>query len=189
MLVRGNHILLRDRIPSDLEIALKWLACGEHLKYDAPWENVDSSPDKINGFQNDFLEKCKAAPTEPCGSAIIAILDNYPIGTVNRYFPPKYSDACFIGLSIKDDRFLNQGLGTEALKLWVDYQFSLSDYNRIGLETWSFNPRAIQLARKIGFVHEGTLRELRLWAGSYIDKIIFGLLRREWEKQSANSQT
>jgi RimJ/RimL family protein N-acetyltransferase len=29
--------------------------------------------------------------------------------------------ACFVGIDICEDAYLNRGLGTEALQLWVDY--------------------------------------------------------------------
>lgn len=51
---------------------------------------------------------------------------------------------------------------------------------RIGLETWSFNPRMKRAAEKAGLVYEGTERELREWQGQRLGLVHCGLLRLEW---------
>ena len=79
--------------------------------------------------------------------------------------------------------YLNQGVGTEALGLWVDYLFSISDVHRIGLDTWSFSERMMRVAEKLGFVREGAERELVQWQGEWLDLVHFGMLRREWEER------
>ncbi|NQU06072.1 MAG: GNAT family N-acetyltransferase [Calditrichaeota bacterium] len=94
-----------------------------------------------------------------------------------------FPEALLSRTHIKEDEYLNQGLGTEAFRLWLDYQFANSDCHRIGAETWSFNPRAIRIVEKTGFLHEGTSRELREWQGKRIDKLHFGMLRKEWEER------
>jgi len=185
VLASGDRIILRDYIPTDIDSIIQWNFHGEHLEFDAPWERVNAkwTNEQIVKFKEGFLERIKQEKPVPRGNAIIACMDNVPIGGVNRYFQKDIKDAPIIGIGIKQDEFLNKGLGTEALKLWLDYQFANSDCHRIGAETWSFNPRAIRIIEKIGFVHEGTTRELREWNGKRIDKLHFGMLRKEWEER------
>ena len=98
--------------------------------------------------------------------------------------------VCFVGIDICEDAYLNRGLGTEALRLWVNHIFSTSDVHKIGLETWSFNPRMIRVAEKAGFVREGCQREIRQWQGEWLDLVQFGILREEWqEEQGARTST
>ena len=42
------------------------------------------------------------------------------------------------------------------------------------------NPRAIACYERVGFVHEGRLRNARWIRGAYIDQLVMGLLREEW---------
>ena len=102
------------------------------------------------------------------------------MGWVIRYAKEDYPDVWYVGIDIYDDDCLNRGFGTEALGLWIDYLFSHSEVHRIGLETWSFNPRMKRVAEKVGLVYEGAERELREWQGQRLDFIRYGLLRREW---------
>jgi RimJ/RimL family protein N-acetyltransferase len=63
----------------------------------------------------------------------------------------------------------------------VDYLFGISDVHKLGLDTWSFNPRMVRVAEKVGFVYEGRQREMRQWQGEWLDLMHFGILREEWE--------
>ena len=117
----------------------------------------------------------------PRSRAFITTRTNEPLGWVSRYGQKQHPDAWYVGIDICTDRYLNQGIGTEALKLWIDYLFSNSDVHRLGIETWSFNPRMMRVAQKLGFVHEGAEREMRLWQDKWLDALHYGLLRREWQ--------
>ncbi|MGD8626968.1 MAG: GNAT family protein [Anaerolineae bacterium] len=37
-----------------------------------------------------------------------------------------------------------------------------------------------RVAEKVGFVYEGAERELLTWQGQRLDRVHYGLLRREW---------
>jgi RimJ/RimL family protein N-acetyltransferase len=88
-----------------------------------------------------------------------------------------------IGIDICEDEYLERGLGTEALRLWVDYLFANSTVHRIGLDTWSFNPRMVRVAEKLGFTPEGAQRQVLQWQNHWLDLIHYGMLRAEWEKR------
>lgn len=191
ILSKGDRVILRDSVTTDIDSILAWNFTGEHLEFDAPWKlwqrgmteeqiRQYKASDHFVKFKEGLLDNISKEKPTPRGNATIATLDNVPIGSLNRYFQDDNKDAPVIGISIKKDSYLNQGLGTEAFCLWVDYQFENSDIHRIGAETWSFNPRAIRLVEKVGFKLEGRLRELRVWEGVRLDKLVFGMLREEW---------
>ena len=75
----------------------------------------------------------------------------------------------------------DRGLGTEAIRLTIDYAFVSSNLNRIGLTVFAFNPRARRAYEKAGFVHEGTCREAFRFDGKYIDDEIMAILRSDWK--------
>ncbi len=95
----------------------------------------------------------------------IPFLRTIPLGWVNRYGEQENPRVRYVGIDICEDAYLNRGLGTEALRLWIDHLFATSDVHKLGLETWSFNPRMIRVAEKVGFVYEGRQREVRQWQG------------------------
>ncbi|GAB6189108.1 GNAT family protein [Marinitoga arctica] len=77
--------------------------------------------------------------------------------------------------------FLNNGYGTEAMKLLVNFVFNEMNINKVKLHVFSFNKRAIRSYEKVGFKIEGVLREQIFREGKYHDEIIMGILKREWE--------
>jgi len=179
LLRAGSTVCLRDRVETDLEAYLRWMATGEWLHWDAPWEDrLDvTSPDGEARFREWFLSRVQGPQPIPRTYAVIATHDGRPLGWVNRYERKRPSDWC-VGIDICEDSQLNRGRGTEALTLWIDYLFDVSQVDRIALETWSFNHRMVRVAEKAGFSHEGTEHRARKWRGEWLDKLQFAVSRR-----------
>ena len=182
IIASGDRILLRDRHPDDLDHWLRWWEGGEWQQYDAPWEleKLAKTEGRREKLRESFLHSCAEEPALPRKHAVIASKENQPLGWINRYVESRFPDAWLIGIEICEDEYLNRGLGTAALRLWIDHLFVHSTIHRLGLRTYSFNPRMIRAAEKAGFCHEGTEREMIHWQGQWLDRIYMGMLREEW---------
>jgi RimJ/RimL family protein N-acetyltransferase len=180
----GGKVVLRDRREKDTDRFIFWQTHGEWLKYDAPWERdrAHLSADDELRIGERFAASCSEGLLLLRRRAMICSLDGCLIGFVNRYPHERFPDLFMIGASVCEDEFLNLGYGTEALQLWVNHLFANSSVHRVGAATWSFNPRAIALLKKLHFTHEGTERELHHWNGQWHDRLSFGILRQEWEE-------
>lgn len=77
--------------------------------------------------------------------------------------------------------YRRQGIMTEAMTAVIDYGFGTMGLNRVQALTDPRNVPSQRLLRKLGFTHEGTMRENSHLDGRFTDDMIFGLLRREWE--------
>mgnify|MGYP001821793565 FL=1 len=98
---------------------------------------------------------------------------------VNDWDPDNRSCSFRIALSPGAQ---DRGVGTEATRLLVMYvfdQIAVPAVNRISLELYDFNPRAIAVYEKIGFVREGVLRQALFWDGEYHDAILMSMLRSD----------
>jgi RimJ/RimL family protein N-acetyltransferase len=181
VIVSGQRVVLRDGIIADADSYVRWMKSGEWIEFDAPWEAVDLSmaDEEIKML---FEERFLRDPSTPRKCAVIATKQGDPIGWVNRYGEKKFRKAWLIGIDICEDDYLNKGFGTEAFGLWVDYLFSNSDVHRIGFDTYSFNPRMVRVGQKLGFIHEGTDREVVYWKREWLDRLHYGIIRAEWEK-------
>ena len=78
----------------------------------------------------------------------------------------------------------NQGFGTEATRLIIDYVFQNSDLRQITLGVYSFNPRAKKVYEKIGFVDESIDKDELEYEGQMIDAINMVLTRERWQATS-----
>lgn len=180
VIASGDRIILRDGLPSDMNRYVRWMTKGEWTTYDAPWESglMSRTEEEI---RDKFLERFVQDISSPRCRAIIATKENKPLGWVNRYGDKRFPSAWLIGIDICEDDYLNKRLGTEAFGLWVDYLFSNSDIHRIGFDTYSFNKRMVRVGEKLGFTHEGTEREIIYWQNEWVDRLHFGMLRKEWK--------
>ncbi|UCC12641.1 MAG: GNAT family N-acetyltransferase [candidate division WOR-3 bacterium] len=178
----GKYVILRPYKKSDLDAYMRWMAGGEWQKYDTPWESGFTSQKEA---RQRFKEMLEDKPVVPNRRAVIATKKDLPIGWVNRYAYKRFPANWLIGICIGEDEFLNKGFGSEAFGLWVDYLFINSDIHRLGFATYSFNPRMIQVGKKLGFTHEGTDREIIFWKNKWLDRLHFGILRKEWEKRQS----
>ena len=73
-----------------------------------------------------------------------------------------------------------QGLMQEALAAILPYGFSEMKLNRIEAQIHPENTASLKLMPKLGFVHEGQLREAGFWGDQFHDFVQFGVLRREY---------
>jgi diamine N-acetyltransferase len=86
------------------------------------------------------------------------------------------------GISIGDKSAWNQGYGAETTQLMLRHGFETLNLNRIYLHVHADNPRAIRTYEKVGYVHEGCMREAVYKRGQYHDVHIMSVLRSEWDE-------
>ncbi|MET3808069.1 RimJ/RimL family protein N-acetyltransferase [Nakamurella sp. UYEF19] len=77
----------------------------------------------------------------------------------------------------------DRGLGTETVQLITDHAFGTTGLWRIGLQVYSFNPRARRVYERAGFRAEGTLRGALRFDDTHLDAIPMSLLRTDWNEK------
>jgi ribosomal-protein-alanine N-acetyltransferase len=78
--------------------------------------------------------------------------------------------------------YWRQGMMTEALSAVLTYGFTELGLHRIEADPFARNTRSTSLLLKLGFTHEGTLRQRFFFRGHFDDQLYFGLLKDEWLK-------
>lgn len=91
-----------------------------------------------------------------------------------------------LGIVIGEKEYWGKGLGTEALQLMIAYGFDTLNLQRVELQVFSSNPRAIASYTKIGFREEGRRRRAQYVRGQYIDLLMLGLLKEEFQQNTEN---
>ena len=77
---------------------------------------------------------------------------------------------------------LGHGYTTEAVCLLTRLAYDVLGANRVEVRCDAHNVRSAAVARRAGFVHEGTLRRDTLnLAGALRDTLVFGMLREEYD--------
>lgn len=103
------------------------------------------------------------------------------IGVVNWYWKSQETAWLEVGLAIFNEDYWGKGIGTIALKQWIDMVFNQRpDIIRIGLTTWSGNKRMMALAEKLGLNLEACYKSARIVKDEYYDSISYGILKKDW---------
>ena len=102
---------------------------------------------------------------------------------VSQFWPVHRTAS--VGFIIGEPAYWSRGYGTDALLLLVEYLFDWLDLRRIWLGTMSLNMRVQRLMEKCGFTFEARLRDAFVADGSYVDELVYGLLREEWPGRAA----
>ncbi|WP_202710283.1 GNAT family N-acetyltransferase [Sporosalibacterium faouarense] len=90
------------------------------------------------------------------------------------------NSVAIVGIFIGHSDYRGKGYGTDAMKILLDFIFNEMNMNKVQLNVYSFNERAIKSYRKNRFVEEGRLRQRIFRNGEYHDEVIMGILRDEY---------
>ncbi|GCE21743.1 GNAT family N-acetyltransferase [Dictyobacter kobayashii] len=86
--------------------------------------------------------------------------------------------AISIVIGAKEHR--GQGIGSIALRLLLDYAFTVRNLERVYAEVWGFNIPSQRLMEHVGFQKEGVLRQHELHNGKRQDLHVYGILKPEF---------
>ncbi|MER2128355.1 GNAT family protein [Solibacillus sp.] len=101
------------------------------------------------------------------------------IGTISIYSVNWKNSTCHVGVSIGTE-YQGKGFGTDSMKILIDFIFNYMNLNKVKLQVFSFNKRAVASYEKCGFSLEGTLKEELFRFGKFHDIYVMGLLRKDW---------
>lgn len=107
--------------------------------------------------------------------------DDRVIGTIGLHHRNRRESTTQFGIGIYDPEYVGRGYGREAIMLLLEWAFNVQNWRRVWLDTVAVNERAIRAYRACGFVEEGRLREHCWQNGEYVDMVLMGQLRSDWE--------
>jgi RimJ/RimL family protein N-acetyltransferase len=102
------------------------------------------------------------------------------IGNINFHLVFPESRKARLGISIGEKAYWSKGYGADALVTLLRFGFDEMNLHRVDLTVDEDNPRAIACYEKVGFVHEGRMRQARYARGAYRDSLVMGILRDEF---------
>lgn len=88
----------------------------------------------------------------------------------------------FMGIALGDRDYWGRGYGSDAISLILRYAFRELNLSRVSLNVFEYNPRAIHVYEKMGFIHEGRMRQFVNREGRRWDFLYMGITCQEWEK-------
>lgn len=176
----GELVRLAPIKRDDVKLYAKWFADPEFLRLISP--NVlrpMSYEDELEWYEN--MRKDKERYT----FGIRTLEGDKLIGNCGLFNIDWRNRTALFGIAVGDKTYWGRGYGTDATRIMMGYGFDELNLNRVQLDVYDYNKRAIKSYEKVGFVHEGTRRQALFREGVYHDIHIMGLLREDWRAAHA----
>ena len=144
--------------------------CNKHFRFD---------PDKVTMESvKEFIKKAEKDPVNQ-HYAITNENDEY-LGTISLKNINENDGNAEYAVALRSS-VSGKGLGYKATMAVLDIAFNEMKLNRVYLNVWPENERAIALYIKCGFKLEGEFREHVYVRGEYKNLMWYGILRDEYE--------
>jgi len=164
--------------PCLLEDADRWAEWFNDLEVTLPLGDEAYTPSSLGREQEAIRDIHRNS------SHVFSIVDSetdHLVGRCLLFSVDPVNRSAMLGIVIGEKNRWDQGYGQEAVKLLLDYGFSLLNLNSVMLGTFSFNERALCCYEKVGFRVIGRRRAARIIAGERYDMILMDILAEEFE--------
>ena len=171
----GDRIYLSPRNSEDVEIFTEWLNDFETTDY------IGKSGQLVSlESEREFLEEhCN----EEASFVIVTLDGDKMIGTISLEKINHLHRRATLGVFIGDKEYRNNGYGSEAIRLILDYGFNYLNLNNIELNYLEFNERAKKCYEKIGFKGSGRRRKSEFVGGKFYDVVHMDILAEEFNEK------
>ena len=171
--LEGKRVYLSPLSIEDAETYVKWLndfSVTDGLGISGKVRSLESEREWIlqNSNQYEF--------------AVVTLRDDKLIGNCSIHDIDQQKQCAEIGLFIGDEENRSKGYGQDVLNLLLDYAFNYLNLNNIMLKVFSFNERAINCYKKVGFKEIGRRRQAYYLRGKLYDDVFMDILRKEFIK-------
>ena len=168
---------MADKKNSGKLVFLKPLTSKEKKQVDI-WDK-DLEVSKHREVDGEKKKKLKSISFSIYDKATFKLIGNIGISSID--LKNKHAE---IGMAIGDKNYWGKGYGTDTIKVILNYCFSKLDLNKVYLDVWEENKRAINCFLKCDFKNDGVLRQHVRKGNKYHNKLVMSILRSEWEKLS-----
>jgi len=114
--------------------------------------------------------------------AINTLADDKLIGEVGLSGFDWAARNAWVSIGLGERDYWGKGYGTDSMNLILRFAFCELNLHRVNLNVFEYNPRAIHCYEKVGFKHEGRLRQCLNRDGRRWDLVYMGILRGEWQE-------
>lgn len=176
IILKSERLILRTVKLSDAPDYTRWFNDKEIIRF-MSFQAMPTLKEETKRLEERLKSKTK--------SVFTVTLKNKNIGfvSVNTFSSGNYAG---VGGTIGEKDEWGNGYGREAFETVIDYLFKKMKMNRVQLEVYSDNARAIKVYKRIGFKKEGVRRQCHwnLITKKYDNEIMMSILKREWKKKS-----
>ncbi|MHC0035396.1 GNAT family N-acetyltransferase [Pseudoneobacillus sp. C159] len=164
----NNQYIIRKAVEEDAEQLI------QHFKK-VLTENPNFFATTLEEYDLTVTEEVEFIRTmESQGLLIVAEVDGKIIGMLNFRLSPRkrFAHQGMFGMSLQE-AYTNMGIGSALINRLLDWAKDDPRVEKVSLEVFSNNERAIHVYSKLGFVEEGRrVKAAKLGPNEYVDDIV-----------------
>ena len=161
---------LEDAVRASLVDLHEWL----------PWAHMDYTHDDAVAFVRDSISARKEAKAFDYAIRSRDNLERH-LGNISIWQTSRSGKIGEIGYWIRTDE-ARQGYATEGTRAMIRVGFQSMGLHKVTLRIAVGNRGSERVAEKLGFAHEGVLREELLIRGNWVDHTLYAMLDREFHR-------
>jgi len=153
-----------------------------YLREWLPWVDYTESVADIEGV----IESWKQREEKGTDFVFGILEDGKYVGNIGLHDIERYKNSGMIGYWLAESA-QGRGIMTACVQMLTDFGFRGLGLNRIYIHAAAPNRKSRAVPERLGFVHEGTMQDGEKLYGVFYDMEIYGVLRRNWVKEEANT--
>jgi RimJ/RimL family protein N-acetyltransferase len=173
---QGERVRLRALEPGDAEAHFLWNHDSEMARnLDFVWP--PSSRESVRRW----AERTAAQGME--GDAFHWVIEDAAgelVGAINTHHCDRRVGTFEYGVAVRSEH-QRKGYAAEAIALVLRYFFEELRYQKVTVHIHSENVGSLRLHERLGFQLEGRLRRMGYTHGRYLDDMVYGLTREEFQ--------
>jgi perosamine synthetase len=176
IIIRGETVNLKKIESTDLPLMLKWRNKKESRAWFFNQEKItiEAQEEWYNRYLEDKTDSMYVIETKK----------GVPIGTIGLNNIDEKNRQTELGrMLIGEEKYRAKGYGSDATQTLLKHCFEVMNLNRVYLNVFEHNAKAVSMYRKIGFSQEGVFREAVLSNENRFNITLMGILRNEFEKK------
>lgn len=191
---QSERLIYRAIEPEDEHVLLSISSDPEAFSNSAPFlpqpRSKKSATQHREWLEGALISAMMCLPPPTTGPQDDTAMKPIPVGLIHlhgsdaRLAHHRHGD---IGINVLKP-YQGQGYGTEAMKWVLHWGFQYAGLHRIELGAFEYNPGAVKLYERIGFVPEGKRRDWMWFNGRYWDVHMFSMLEHEWRERFGEKQ-
>ncbi len=177
----GKKVILRPIEEEDLEMLRELTNDPDFEKMIVGWSFPISKREQLEWFSNIKNDLSRLRYT-------IETKEDGAVGMIGlRDIDWKNGSAYGLGMRIAKKEIRTHGLATDAWMTLLRYAFYELRLNRINGSALAYNKASLRVCEKVGFKIEGTQRQAVYKNGEYIDVILVGCVKSDYETLIASN--
>ena len=176
----GNMVTLRDMRKKDIKDYVKWFTIDTEWSdiWDSPWKKINTTVEYENQSWTEYFHYVSNLKSEEFREKFEIDYNGKHVGWVSCYLDLEYIDnndnILAVGIDIPEEKSRGKGVGTEALKQFIQYLFSKGK-RKLFIQTWSENTPMLKVIEKLIFKDYYRRKEYREVCNQKYDAITFML--------------